>query len=497
MPSLFGWQTGWVSTTFSAVVFVAHLVVAARAITRPGRTPASRVAWVAVIMTLPLVGILAYLLLGETSIGRRRVAGLRSAEQRLALPTADTLAPVNLPARASEVFRAAAAINGLQPTGGNRIALLGDPDAPPTEPARNSVASMDVLVAAIDAARDHVHVCFYIWLDDHAGGAVAAALSAAARRGVRCRVMVDALGSRRFVRTQTWRDMVEAGVHTVVTLDDTPRIGNLAVGRPDLRNHRKIVVIDNDLAFVGSQNCADPEFRTEPAYAPWIDLLFRCEGPVARQAQYLFLTTWMAETGEDLAGLPAADPPPPRFDDGVAAQVFGTGPDQPGDPMTDAFVTTLYAARSELLITTPYFVPDAALMGAICGAARRGVRTRIVFPARNNSRLVGLAARSTYPALLDAGVEVYEFPLGLLHSKSITVDGEFTLVGSSNMDRRSLQLNFENNLIVADRVLTAAIRERQESYVTVSDAVAHGPALSSPFWARLVQNTVGMLAPVL
>lgn len=165
--------------------------------------------------------------------------------------------------------------------------------------------------------------------------------------------------------------------------------------------------------------------------------------------------------------------------------------------MTDAFVTTLYAARSELLITTPYFVPDAALLGAICGAARRGVRTRIVFPARNNSRLVGLAARSTYPALLDAGVEVYEFPLGLLHSKSITVDGEFTLVGSSNMDRRSLQLNFENNLIVADRVLTAAIRERQESYVTVSDAVAHGPALSSPFWARLVQNTVGMLAPVL
>ena len=419
-----------------------------RAITRPDRTPASRVAWIAVIMCLPVIGVVAYLFLGETSIGRERARRLRDAESRLATPSGAGAEPGDpVATTVSDLCRS---INGFGPTPGNRIVLLGDLGASPTEPTRDCDAAIKGLIEAFDAATEHIHLSFYIWLDDENGGRVADAISAAARRGVACRVMVDALGSRDFIRGPRWRQLREAGVHLLAALEDIPRLGRFAVGRVDLRNHRKLVVIDNRIAFCGSQNCADPQFRVKAKYAPWIDILLRCEGPVVRQAQHLFLATWIAETGEDLYGLPAAAPEPEQHHEGVVAQMFGTGPTTPGNTMSDSFVSALYAAEHELIITTPYFVPDEALLRALCAAPRRGVTTTLIVPARNDSPLVAAASRSAYPDLLACGVRLFEYPLGLLHTKSITLDARIALVGSANMDRRSLELNFENNLLVLD-----------------------------------------------
>jgi cardiolipin synthase len=165
--------------------------------------------------------------------------------------------------------------------------------------------------------------------------------------------------------------------------------------------------------------------------------------------------------------------------------------------MSDLFVACMYAARRELVITTPYFVPDEAMLRALCAAPRRGVDTTIVFPARNDSWLVDKACRSAYADLLESGVAVREYPLGLLHAKSMTLDGELALVGSANMDRRSLELNFENNLLVADRDVVAAIRRRQQGYLSVSRPVAMDEVRAWPFRERLVQNAVGMMSPVL
>ena len=218
---------------------------------------------------------------------------------------------------------------------------------------------------------------------------------------------------------------------------------------------------------------------------------------MVRQAQHLFLSTWIAETGEQIESLVSAPPAPEVFAPGVVAQMFGTGPTTAGNAMSDMFVATLYAARHELIITTPYFVPDEALLRALCAAPRRGVRTVLVLPTRNNSKLVGAACYSTYAPLLEAGVEIYEYPLGLLHTKSITADRQIALVGSANMDRRSLQLNFENNLVIDDAATSATIRERQLGYVSVSQRVALDTARRWPFGRRLVQNAVGMMAPVL
>lgn len=481
---------------FVLAMFVVHLLVAARAITRPNRTPASRVAWVAVIMFAPLVGVVAYLFLGETGIGRRRVKRLRAVEARMPPPDGG-IAAADIEPRYAALFDLARSVNGFRPSGGNRIALLGDPDATPGAPELDSDAAIDALVADIEQAREHVHLGFYIWLDDHNGGRIADATCAAARRGVHCRVMVDALGSHAFVRSPRWRQLREAGVRSHAMLDDVPRIGHLAVGRVDLRNHRKIAVIDNRIAYCGSQNCADPEFRVKPKFAPWIDMLLRCEGPVVRQEQHLFLSAWIAETGEALEELAAASPAPERFDPGAVALMFGTGPTSRNNAMSDMFVACMYAARTELLVTTPYFVPDEAILRALCAAPRRGVETTIVFPARNDSRLVASACRSAYQDLLECGVAVHEYPLGLLHAKSLAIDGEVALVGSANIDRRSLELNYENNLLVADRDVVAAIRHRQLGYLSVSRPVSMDEVRAWPFHERLVQNTVGMMSPVL
>lgn len=497
MPLTSTWPHPALSLLPSVLLFMLDLLVVARAITRPDRTPASRVAWVAMIMLLPLFGVIAYLLLGETNIGRERVKRLHEAKEQIPLPQRAVSAPADIEARTATLFDLGRSINGFDPVGGNRITLLGDPDAPVDTPMADSNAAIAALVADIEQACEHVHISFYIWLDDANGGKVADAVAGAARRGVHCRVMVDALGSRAFARSARWRQLQDAGVRTWVTLNDIPRMGHLAVGRLDLRNHRKIVVIDNRIAFCGSQNCADPEFRVEAKFAPWVDILLRCEGPVVRQGQYLFLTTWIAETGEALEGLPSALPAPQCFEPGVVAQMFGTGPTTHGNAMSDMFVATLYAAREELLITTPYFVPDEAIMRALCAAPRRGVKTTIIFPARNNSWLVGSACRSTYAALLASGVDVHEYPLGLLHTKSITLDGKIALVGSANMDRRSLELNFENNLLIADSDTTAVIRQRQLTYLAASQPIAPEAVRAWTFGDRLVQNAVGMMAPVL
>ena len=493
-----GWLHSHLAPAFGWFVFALHLLVIARAITRPNRTPASRVAWVAVIALLPVFGMLGYLLLGETSIGNTRYRRMRDVEKALAAPVAAAVPREDIPPKAATLFDLCHSIDGLRVARGNRIELLGDATAPADAPMRNSEAAIDRLIADIEQARENVHIAFYIWLDDDIGRRVAGSVADAARRGVQCRVMVDALGSRDFVRGPLWQAMAQAGVKLLATLDDVSRLKHMAFSRVDLRDHRKIVVIDNRIGYCGSQNCASPHFRVKPKFAPWIDMLLRFEGPLVRQQQLLFLSGWIPETGETgLAGLPAAEPQPEVFGQDGLAQMFDTGPTTRHNAMSDMFVATMYAAREELLVTTPYFVPDEALLRALCAAPRRGVKTTIVFPARNDSMLVGNSCRSTWPDLLACGVNVLEYPLGILHTKSMTIDGEIALVGSANMDRRSLELNFENNMLVADRAVVQAIRARQLGYMSVSRTLDADAVKAWPYRQRLLQNAIGMMAPLL
>jgi cardiolipin synthase len=466
-----------------------ELAFMARAVLRPHREPASRIAWVVVIATVPVLGIAIYVLFGETNIGRRRVA--RAREILDAMPALASATPDELPHLASDVpdayrhlFRTAHSISGFDTFGGNSACLFSISD--------DTIESM---VSDIDSAKQHVHLLFYIWLADRNGCKVVEALKRAAGRGVRCRAMADGLGSRTMISSEHWKSMQDAGVHVAVALP----IGNPILrpfrGRIDLRNHRKIVVIDDRITYCGSQNCADAEFRVKPKYAPWVDAVMRFEGPIARQNQHLFASDWMASVDEDLDDLlrqPVRVPQP-----GFAATAFGTGPTVRHSAMPEMFESLLFAARREIVITTPYYVPDEAMQNALCAAARRGVETTIVFPARNDSFVVAAASRSYYAELLAAGVTIFEYVGGLLHTKSFTIDGEVTLIGSANMDRRSFDLNYENNILLHDRTLTSDMRRLQEHYVSKSNAVTPEVVAAWSMPRRLWNNTIAMLGPLL
>jgi cardiolipin synthase len=223
--------------------------------------------------------------------------------------------------------------------------------------------------------------------------------------------------------------------------------------------------------------------------------MIRFEGPIARQNQYLFTSDWMAETDEDISGL--LREPIPATETGFPAQVIGTGPTVRYSAMPEIFETLIYAARRELVISTPYYVPDESMQGALCASACRGVETTIIFPARNDSWIVGAASRSYYSDLLAAGVRIFEYEGGLLHTKSLTIDGEITLIGSANMDRRSFELNFENNILFYDQALTGELRQRQDSYIASSRIVAAEMVESWSWQHRLCNNAIAMFGPVL
>lgn len=472
-----------------ALVVLIHVLVAIRILIRPHREPASRLAWLLVILLLPALGVVAYLLLGEVNIGRARVrrvdavtAGIGEVAGTAGEGTAAL--PPETEARHGHLFRTAGSINGFRPHGGNRAQLLED-----------SNASIRAMVDDIDRAADHVHLLFYIWLTDDNGKRVADALQRAARRGVTCRAMVDGLGSRGMVGSDLWGQMRDAGVKLAVALPIGNPLFRAIRGRVDLRNHRKIVVIDNEITYCGSQNCADPEFRVKAKYAPWVDAVMRFEGPVVRQNQLLFASDWLAQVDDDLTELLTSPIPSPGA--GFPALAFGTGPTVRYSAMPEVFVSLMHSARRELVITTPYYVPTDPMQAALCASARRGVATTIVFPARNDSWIVGAASRSYYGDLLEAGVRIQEYVGGLLHTKSLTLDGEVTLIGSANADRRSFELNYENNILLVDRAVTDQMRARQDSYIAASREVSLEEVRAWSLSQRLWNNAVAMLGPVL
>lgn len=458
------------------------LAVMARILLRPNRAPASRVAWLVVVGALPLVGIVAYVLFGEVNIGRRRVARVREALAKIPLHDGGSYELV--PSRYRNLFRLGQSVTGFRPVGGNSGVLLTD-----------SNDAIDAMVADIDAATNHVHLLFYIWLADNNGRKVIEALKRAAARGVACRVMVDDIGSRKLVRSHHWQEMQEAGISTANGLAVGNPLFRIFTSRIDLRNHRKIVVVDGRITYCGSQNCADPEFLVKARYAPWVDAMVRFEGPIAHQNQLLFASDWMGGGKEDLGDLLT---PPPAPDDStpMPAQVIGTGPTVRYSAMQEIFQSLIFVARREIVITTPYYIPDDALQTAICAAAYRGVDTTLIVPARNDSWIVGWASRSYYADLLAAGVKIHEYVGGLLHTKSVTVDGDVLLIGSANMDRRSLELNYENNILVYDPKLTEAMRACQRDYIRQSREVTHDEVTRWSLPRRLLNNTVAILGPL-
>jgi cardiolipin synthase len=474
------WQT-----IGSGVVFLADAGTIGRALLRPHREPASRLAWIIAVLALPIVGVLLYLLLGEARISARRRNRGREINARLPRPAGNYECTDEKVGGAHWApFALARTVNLLDPTCNNSAWLAPD-----------SNASIDAMVADVDSAQGTVHGCFYIWLTDNNGLKLKEAFVRAAGRGVQVRLLADALGSRNLIRSGHWQDMRESGCEVLVALPVGNPLWTAIRGRVDLRNHRKLVVVDNRIAWCGSQNAADPEFRIKARYAPWVDVMSRWQGAVAQQCQYLFVSDWVAEGGGEISDLLTG--PGAQGEGPIVAQVLGTGPTAEFDAMPACFSELIHSAREELVVTTPYFIPDEQLLFALTSAARRRVRTVILFPRRNDNWIVAAASRSYYKDLIDAGAEIYEFRPGLLHAKTMVVDRCVGLIGSANLDRRSFELNFENNILFDDRAFAGELRARQDQYLAQCDRVTFEDVDNYGLVLRLWQNLLATLSPML
>jgi cardiolipin synthase len=377
---------------------------------------------------------------------------------------------------------------GFPALAGNRIEVLDD-----------AGRVFDVLVADIDRARTSCDVCFYIWHEGGRTAAVVEALARAAERGVRCRALADAIGSRPFLSSASARRLRDAGVELITALPTGP-LRSFFVRR-DLRNHRKLVSIDQRVAYTGSLNLVDPRcFKQDAGVGEWVDAMVRLTGPAAVALDGVFALDWVVETGAPwyLGELPeTGERPAPSAHPGAVVQVVPSGPDLRPKAIYQLLLTVIYGARRELVMTTPYFVPDEAILTALVSAAHRGVAVTLLVPAHNDSMLVRHASAATYEELAAAGVCIALHEGGLLHTKSLVVDGETSVFGSVNLDMRSLYLNFEISLFVYDRAFAGRLRALQDRYLESAPQLDLEAWRRRPALRRFQENLVRLIGPLL
>lgn len=462
-----------------------------RILLRKDMRPDVRLAWLMVIVLLPYISCLLYFLFGEVALGRipgRRRLNVREFGQAhgssVAAPESSAAPAYSaVPDQWRPAFRYASSINGFVPLPGHSAELM-----------RDGAHARARMLADMDAARHEINVLYYIWLDDSTGTDVAHALMRAAQRGVTCRAMVDGLGSRALTRSPLWQQMQQAGVHLAIALPIDHLLKVMLTSRIDLRNHRKITLIDGKITYIGSQNCADEAFRVKPRFAPWVDIMLRMQGPIVLQMQQVFASDW-AQSNPPIA--PSTFGAALEPGNGFHAVTIAEGPTERARSTPQLVASLLACAQREVVISTPYFVPDSTVLDALCSAALRGVQVTLILPARNDSWIVGAVSRSHYWRLLSAGVHIHEFRPGLLHAKTLCLDGEVSLIGSTNLDLRSFDLNFENNVLLHDCATTQAIRERQQSYISESNTVTLEQVRSTAWWKRVKDNLLGALSPLL
>jgi cardiolipin synthase len=444
------------------------------------RSPEAAKGWLLLIFFLPWVGLVAYLLIGRPRLPRWRLERLQQYNERIEplrqrLDAAARLEPPPVPLAYEPCVRLATDLARLPNLGGNAVELLGD-----------YTAVIDRIAAEVDAAQASVHLAYYIFDDDAVTARVLAALGRAVARGVRCRVLIDAFGSRPML-PQVLPRLRALGVDVRVALPFRWRKPE----RLDLRNHRKIVVIDGRIGYTGSQNMVSPTFKPGLSYT---ELVARIEGPSALQLQAVFGADWYVESGEYIGE--AAFPAPQARGD-CPALILPNGPASATQRAQRMVVNLVYAARERIVITTPYFIPSQGLQEALETAAQRGVEVHLIVDHRKDQFLVANAQRSYYESLLAAGVQIHAYKPAFLHTKSVSVDGEVAWVGSCNMDLRSFELNEEVIALFFDRTIAARLRAIEDSYMQASERVELAAWRRRPFHEQLVQDLTRLVSPLL
>lgn len=474
-------QTGW-ALVWVIFVFVLDITVRILAIifVPRNRRPTAAMAWLLAIYFIPIVGVLLFLLIGNPRLPRKRRRkqevineSIRQMSRGLDLGTLRPNAP--------DWFRSLVRLNrnlGAMPISGDNGAIL----------ISGYEESLDTMAEAIRQAQEYVHVEFYILQSDATTDDFFAALEEVAARGVAVRVLLDHWANRGkpfYKKTIKRLDAMGADWHLMLPVQ--PFRG--AYTRPDLRNHRKLLVVDGLVAFTGSQNITDPTYNLRKNIKRglrWVDMMTRIDGPVVASINAVFLSDWYSETDE-IIDIELFDVRTGSGD--LDCQVIPSGPGFEFQNNLKLFMSLLFAAQDKLIIVSPYFVPDEGLLLAIQTACQRGVHVELFVSEEGDQAMVYHAQRSYYEALLRSGVKIflYRKPF-ILHSKSMSVDDEVAVIGSSNMDMRSFGLNLEISLLVRGEEYVQQLRAVEDQYRALSRELTLDEWMQQPLRSTVLDN---------
>ncbi len=465
---------------YLVVAWLLYLVPLCFWIVLQKREPAATISWVMSLALLPYLGFLIYFLFGPQKIKRQRLRRLLSREGVKAYGSKAGSDDDG----ATELGVLAKAVTGLPPSLSNRVELLID-----------GSATFDAIVEAVAGARNHVHLEYYIYCPDRIGTRLRDALVERAAAGVKVRILLDAVGSSS-VNDRFMQPLLDAGGE--FAWFHPTRFQPFTRSWLNLRSHRKIVVVDGEVAFTGGINIADEEDESlrDDAYA---DLHMRVEGEAVRGIQLVFLEDWAYATkhGRDhFEGTTLWRDAESELPDGVSAQVLVSGPDSSWEAIHRLHVAAIHEAKSRVWLVTPYFVPGEAARMALTSAALGGLDVRLVVPKMSDSRLVTYAARSYYKELLEAGIKVYEYGPRMMHTKALLCDDAVAIIGSANFDHRSFRLNFEISMLVRDRRIAGELEQLVSGYFDSSEQVQ--PGRERALWrSRMPEAFARLLSPLL
>ena len=477
------------------------VVVCALRVLYKQRNIGNALAWLILLFVFPFIGVALYLLVGEPRLGAARAKRTAEMNRFYTEVSERYLNDIHLAVRNDVaphyrgISHLASNVTGLHATKNNALSLLHTTDS-----------ILDAMLYDINQASNSCILAFYIIDPQGRINSLLEAVEAAAQRQVNCIILADAVGSQSFFRSSWPRRLRQAGVKVQPALPVGP--WRTLFTRTDLRNHRKILIVDKKIGYTGSFNLADPQyFKKNTGVGEWVDVMMRCTGPLVLEMAAVFYADvavegerHLSEVQSYLGGFAEQIPallPTQNSGGNVVAQVIPSAPNQSERVIYDTIVCAIHAAERRLLITTPYFVPDETLLMALTTAARRGVDVTLILPAKVDSLLVRYASRAYYRLLLDAGVKIALYEGGLLHAKTLTVDEDYALFGTVNMDMRSFFLNLEISLAIYDKGVTKEVSDLQQRYLAGSRYVSVKRWQQRAKWWGLVENTVRLMSPLL
>jgi cardiolipin synthase A/B len=443
------------------------------------REPTSALAWCLLVLFVPLLGSFFFVLFGYQSVHLPIKRKRRHAEEFRARPDVEDESD------AEEGYEGLAGLarrlGARPPVGGNAVTLY-----------HAGADAYDAMEAAIRSAEHHIHVQFFITRADDSGKRFMTALAERARAGVEVRFLYDAVGSWRLHNQVLNIVRTAAGQALPYRTLVNPLRRRIQI---NLRNHRKILIVDGKVGFTGGLNIGDEYLGRDPFFGPWRDTFVRVNGPAVAGLQRVFAEDWDFSADEDLS----ADcyyPDVPESGD-ATIQVAWSGPDQDIKTIREVYFAAIMRARRRVWLATPYFVPDAGLFDALCLAARMGRDVRVLCPFRPDKWLPHLAGRFNWGTLLRAGGRVYQYTAGFMHAKVLMVDDVWSSVGSPNFDNRSLLLNFEATCLIESPQVQAELERAFLDDLAVSIRLEPETYAHRPFVAKMAENACRLLSPVL